>query len=226
MDVADWIVVVPVIAPRAETAAARATWDVDAPNLLVVDNTPSGEYAGGPWEYYAESGRNLGVAASWNRGLALGREFTVFLSSYLVLDEGLARTVERMIAAANDYGCVTWQAMHLFGITRLTVNTCGVFDEHYKVAYYEDCDAIVRWELGGCHSPENPMPKIAVPGICPQARTLELGLASPPMDANRARYLAKWGGPFTKEVYKTPFNDPNLTIKDWGPAEPPNGVKW
>jgi hypothetical protein len=61
------------------------------------------------------------------------------------------------------------------------------------------------------------MPKIAIPGTCPQAKTMTLGLATPPMDANRARYLRKWGGEFNHETFETPFNDPALTIRDWGP---------
>lgn len=214
MDVADWIVVVPVIAPRAETAAARATWDVDAPNLLVVDNTPDGAYAGGPWEYVNE-GRNLGVAASWNRGLDRGKELTIFLSSYLVLDEGLARAVERLIEAANDYGCLTWQACHLWALTRKTVDLTGTFDERFKVAYYEDTDYVARLELSDCHSAANPMPKIAVPGICPQARTLELGLAAPPMEENRARMVAKWGGVYPDFKFKHPWDNPNIDVRDW-----------
>lgn len=219
VDVADWIVVVPVIAPRSETAAARATWDVDAPNLLVVDNTPDGAYVGGPWEYHRDpDGRNLGVAASWNVGLALGREFTVFLSSYLVLDEGLARTVERMIDAANDYGCLTWQACHLWALTAKTFEVCGRFDEHFHPAYFEDTDMLTRMELAGVHCGANPIPKIAVPGICPQARSLALGLARPDMDALRARFRAKWGGDPFQTTHRTPFNDPSLTIQDWGPA--------
>lgn len=218
MDVTDWVVCVPVIAPRSETAAARATWDVDAPNLLVVDNTPDGDYAEGPWLYHREpEGTNLGVAASWNKGLDLDRELTIFLTSYMVLDEGLARTVERMIEAANEYGCLTWQACHLWALSRKTVEVCGRFDEGFEIAYYEDTDMIRRMDLGGCHTPANPIPKIAVPAVCPQARSITLGLSSPPMEKNRARFLAKWGGDFNHEVFTTPFDDPSLTIRDWGP---------
>lgn len=70
------------------------------------------------------------------------------------------------------------------------------------------------------------MPKIAIPSTCPQAKTISLGLASPPMAENRARFLAKWNGEFNHETYTTPFGDPNLTIKDWGPADPPGGGTW
>lgn len=104
MNVEDFIVCVPVIAPRSETAAARAAWDVDAPNLLVVDNTPDGCYVGGPWEYEGGTGENLGVAGSWNRGIGLGKPYTILMSSYLVLDEGLAKTAERMLAAPTSTG--------------------------------------------------------------------------------------------------------------------------
>ncbi len=214
MNVADWIVCVPVIAPRSETAAARATWDVDAPNLLVVDNTPDQAYAGGPWGHVGD-GTNRGVAPSWNEGLKLGREFTILMSSYLVLDEGLARTVERMIEARNDFGCLTWQACHLWALTRRTVDEVGLFDEGYKIAYYEDTDYLVRCEIAGVHSPANPMPKIAVPGICPQAKSMTLGLADPPMDANRQRFLDKWGAVYPDYAYKHPWNNPDLTVKDW-----------
>lgn len=216
MNVADFVVCVPVIAPRAETAAARAMWDVDAPNLLVVDNTPDGAYAEGPWQYVAAP-HNLGVAGSWNRGVDLGKPFTVLMSSYLVLDEGLARTVERMMAAANEYGCLTWQACHLWGLTAKTFEVCGRFDERFWPAYFEDTDMLTRMEIAGVHCGANPIPKIAVPGVCPQARSLALGLASPDMDALRARFRAKWGGDPFQTTYTSPFNDPGLTLHDWGP---------
>lgn len=219
MSVDDWLVCVPVIAPRAETAAARAMWDVDAPNLLVVDNTPDGVYEGGPWEYHRDvSGKNLGVAGSWNQGIDRGKPFTVFMSSYLVLDEGLARTVERMLAAANEYGCLTWQACHLWGLTAKTFEVCGRFDTGFHPAYYEDTDMLTRMELAGVHCGANPIPKIAIPGICPQARSLALGLARPDMDALRDRFRRKWGGDPFQTIYQTPFNDPALTLQDWGPA--------
>ncbi len=220
MNVSDWIVVVPIIAPRSETAAARATWDVDAPNLLIVDNTPTGEYAGGPWEYYADNGRNLGVAASWNKGIDADKAFTVFVSSYLVFDEGLARTIERMIEASNEFGCLTWQACHAWGMTRRTFELCGRFDTNFWPAYFEDVSYLRVMELAGVHNAANPMPKIAVPGICPQARSLALGLAHPDMDKLRAYYHACWGGEPFQETFKHPFNDDTKPIS-WHP-EPPD----
>lgn len=212
-----YLVCVPTIAPREMTAAARRHYDIDSPRLLCVDNSPTGEYAEGPWLYHHENGRNLGVAASWNVGLSYDADITIFLSSYLELDDGLAKTADRLCEAANEYGCVTWAAMHCFAMTRKTVEICGLFDENFKVAYFEDTDMIRRWDLGGCHNGENPMPKIAIPGSCPQAKTMTSGLVTPPMDKNRSRFLAKWGGEFNHEVFETPFNDLSLTIKDWGP---------
>ena len=42
-------------------------------------------------------------------------------------------------------------------------------------------------------------------------------MANVKVDSDRLlKYLlAKWGGVRDKYEYKTPFNDPNLTIKDW-----------
>lgn len=211
----DWIVVVPVIAPRSETAAARATWDVNAPNICLIDNTPDGAYVGGPWEYEHDNGRNLGVAASWNRGVNRGKEFTIIISSYMEFDEGLARTVERLIEASNDYGCLTWQVAHVWAFTRKTFDIVGTFDERFRIAYQEDLDFVARMDVTGCHSAANPMPKIAVPGICPQGRSLQLGLAAPPMEANTARIIAKWGGTYPDFKYEHPWNDPSIDVRDW-----------
>lgn len=216
----DWIVVVPVIAPRAETAAARATWDINAPNICLIDNTPTGEYVGGPWEYEGGDGQNLGVAASWNRGVNRGKEFTVIISSYMEFDEGLAKTVERLIEASNEYGCLSWQACHVWAFTRKTFDLCGSFDPNYYPAYFEDVAMLRVMELAGCHNAANPMPKIAVSGICPQAKSLELGLAKPNMDRLRAYYHACWGGDPFKETFTHPFNDETKPIS-WHP-EPPD----
>jgi hypothetical protein len=227
MALPDFIVGCPVIAPREATAAARRQWNLDSVDIAVVDNSPTGEYSEGAWLYHRDpDGRNLGVAESWNAVLALGADLTIIVSSYLELDDGLATTVERIREAANEFGCVTWAAMHCFAVTRKTVESSGVLDPYYRVGYSEDCDWIYRWELTDCHSPSNPMPKIAVPSTCPQAKTLALGLAKPNVAENRARYIAKWGGDFTKETFTTPFNNPEWGVKDWGYADPPGGGTW
>jgi hypothetical protein len=131
-----YLVCVPTIAPREVTAAARRHYNIDSPRLLIVDNSPTGEYAEGPWLYHHENGRNLGVAASWNVGLDYDADITIFLSSYLELDDGLALTCERIVEAANEYGCVTWMAMHAFAVTRKTVEVVGRFDEFFRMAYF------------------------------------------------------------------------------------------
>ncbi len=220
MNVSDWVVCVPVIAPRSETAAARATWDVDAPSLVLVDNTPDGAYAGGPWEYEGGTGVNLGVAASWNRGIARDKQFTVFISSYMEFDEGLARTVDRMIEASNEWGCLSWQACHVWGFQKETFAVAGLFDTNYWPAYFEDVAYLRVLELAGIHNAANPLPKIAVSGICPQAQSLHLGLAHPDMDKLRAYYHACWGGEPFQETFKHPFNDDTKPIS-WHP-EPPD----
>lgn len=131
----EFIVCVPVIAPREVTAAARRHYNMDSGDLFIVDNTSTGEYAEGAWRYHHE-GKNLGVAASWNKGLDLGCDLTIFLSSYLELDDGLAVTVARMREAANEYGVVTWAAMHAFAMTSKTVEVVGRFDEFFRMAYF------------------------------------------------------------------------------------------
>ena len=34
-------------------------------------------------------------------------------------------------------------------------------------------------------------------------------------EKNKAYYVKKWGGMPGEEKFSTPFNDPNLTLKDW-----------
>jgi hypothetical protein len=100
-------------------------------------------------------------------------------------------------------------------LTAKTVEACGLFDERFWPAYYEDTDYVRRLELTGCHSAANPMPKIAVPGVCPQARSLQLGLAQPDMDKLRDRHVRKWGGVYPDYVFEYPWNDPSIDVRDW-----------
>jgi GT2 family glycosyltransferase len=95
-----------------------------------------------------------------------------------------------------------------------TISEVGKFDENFVPAYFEDNDFHFRIKQAG---------KLAY--NIADAEFFHYGSrtqnAGPPIvdsynfERNRAYYISKWGGIPGEETYTTPFNNPNLTIKDW-----------
>lgn len=95
----------------------------------------------------------------------------------------------------------------------------GKFDENFKPAWYEDNDAHRRAELLGYRlvSVSNAL-QVHFGGVSTAM------IDNPDSSHSRDYYLKKWGGvPVShpgnepKEHFKTPYNDPKLTPKDWIP---------
>lgn len=94
----------------------------------------------------------------------------------------------------------------------------GSFDENFVPAWYEDNDSHRR------------IIQLGYKAVCTTyASCVHYGgvttsqMESPDSGVSQAYYVRKWGGlPYShpvpddmKEKYQTPYNDPNLTVKDW-----------
>lgn len=88
----------------------------------------------------------------------------------------------------------------------------GEFDEIYFPAYYEDNDYHYRIKLAGLVAITYPPALFFHYG----SRTQLEAIGRPLTDtANQhAQFIRKWGGDPGKETFKTPYNKPNLTIRN------------
>lgn len=94
----------------------------------------------------------------------------------------------------------------------------GTFDENFRPAWYEDNDMHRRATLLGY--------KLIMTTAAPHVHIGGVSTSMIPevvhSDNSKEYYIRKWGGvPYShpdgpqKEYFLTPFNDPNLTPKDW-----------
>lgn len=92
----------------------------------------------------------------------------------------------------------------------------GRFDENFKPAWFEDNDSHHRIEMLGYRA------------ICTAASScVHFGgvstamISNPTSEKSRQYYVMKWGGlpegHGGKEAYYHPYNNPELTVKDWIP---------
>jgi GT2 family glycosyltransferase len=117
---------------------------------FVIDN---GSFAG---RLHGESiieysyGKNLGVAASWNRLFSIAEGFS--LPVFILNDDiELGRnTLERMLASDADFVSVAGAGINAFScflLRRAAYDLVGPFDETFYPAYVEDSDYSYRMML-------------------------------------------------------------------------------
>jgi hypothetical protein len=104
-----------------------------------------------------------------------------------------------------------------FLITPEYFETVGYFDHNFNPAWYEDNDSHRRAMLLGLRE----ITTTAAPMVHLGSQTTAR-MPNPDSGPSEAYYIEKWGGipeshlrPNQKEHFTTPFNDPNLTVRDW-----------
>lgn len=165
---------------------------------------------------------NIGVAASWNKAPQLypKEKAWIICNEDVVFDPGAlgayCRKVDEladkesfiMFNEDNGFCCFAW--------TRVGVERFGLFDENFYPAYEEDWDMKMRWSVAGYNPPNVfgkalPLKHGKPPGGPRYNQMIQDGAA-----LRRDYFIRKWGVLDYKDpVYKTPFNDPSKTIKDW-----------
>lgn len=105
-----------------------------------------------------------------------------------------------------------------FLITQEYFDLVGRFDENFIPAWYEDNDAHRRAILAGLRL----VCSTACDSVHLGSVTTRMIENNPGSGASQAYYIEKWGGipeshmlAVQKEHFPTPYNDPNLTIRDW-----------
>lgn len=179
---------------------------------------------------------NIGISASWNRGLKQFADQTLIVSQWVRFApmeyprrekilwgmDNLAKGIE---ARASEYGLTFGdQGFHLISIGSKTVETIGYFDEMF-LAYGEDDDYHHRMVLAniknrlpdwGDHT-ENSVYSIAF-GAHKRGKGIDTCMSAREKDY----YSLKWCSvPFEYPGdYKTPFNNPDVGLDYWPEVKP------
>lgn len=220
----DWLLVLPAI-DQELAASCMASMRVDPARVIVVDNAPQPLRL--PWEpgQLVRTGRNLGVARSWNEGaqrvVAEGRDMLVLVSQAIEFGPpGGCDLIEQLVCTDGHGLEVVGPGWHMVAISRTTLETVGPFDEGFWPAYYEDTDYLYRMGLHDLPSPrENGRhwPYVHVQHTDRgQALSVARGLAQPSFGMLADRYRDKWGGQQGAEQYRTPWDSGRPTW--WWPA--------
>lgn len=190
--------------------------DVPVGRFLVIDN---GNVVEEPYSSHIEvikPGRNLGVAASWNRIIELAAPEWCLISNYdLTFAPGdLDRLTEAM--ATDQPQVATLGTFSAFGINQAAVARAGTFDENFHPAYYEDNDFHYRCELTGTpmvHLPSALRHRVSSTIAAHEYRVQN----NRTFPENQAYYVRKWGSLPRYERFVTPFNrggDPRIWTLD------------
>jgi hypothetical protein len=120
---------------------------------LVIDNSDNNELKDKQFASNVEVqhfGRNIGVSASWNKGIAKGADQTLIVSQWVRFAPaeliwrkeklwGLDHVARGIEMYGTEYGCeFADQGYHCISIGRKTVDAIGLFDENITVMGNDD----------------------------------------------------------------------------------------
>lgn len=175
-----------------------------------------------------QSPQNIGVAASWNvllnyafcsdpcppYAMIVGNDI-MFLSNDLERMDSFTRQRQNHIFIGSRH------AYSMFCLTYHGFEEIGTFDENIFPAYFEDNDHHYRCKINGGKM-DGCSDVMAIHGEAPNWGSSTI-YSDPVMrrkngvtfGINRDYYIKKWGGIPGEERFLTPFNKPDLTLKDW-----------
>ena len=177
---------------------------------------------------------NRGVAAAWNEGMLAaqqdGYQYAIISNDDAAFEPGaIERLYSNMIRtgaifmSANPNGNVPRQGViegadffcFMIDIPQL-IKCCGLFDENFQPAYFEDNDMHYRIILSGKKTYMDTESIAIHHGSSTQYLDRNNPVVPPHQFENNRRYFAeKWGGVPGQEVCTTPYGSPNHTIRDW-----------
>lgn len=164
---------------------------------------------------------NLGTSISWNLGLMRGAKWTLILSCSTRFGEGgLQAYVDEAVHWANDFGFQSPIGGHCHFIGRELIKRVGLYDPHYYPGYAEDRSHARRIDVSEIPNTGS-MPVFRPRGlhIIGSAVAVQSGAIKDQRIPEREAYhLRKWGGAQNKEVFTTPYGDPNNPL--WYMEEP------
>jgi hypothetical protein len=193
---------------------------------------------------------NRGVSWAWNEGMrrarSAGYKHAVIANDDLKFRPGSLRGIydaivdtgatlvspnqqrhPARVGTYEDMGIRSGADFFCFAIDiEQTVSGAGWFDEQFFPAYFEDNDMHRRMRLAGLTSLIHTGHIVFHEG----SMTQKFDKKNPNVDgakfeAVRSYYDLKWGGTPEHESYNTPFNRPELTVRDWNGSAILDGVE-
>lgn len=140
---------------------------------------------------------------------------TALVSASDVRDEGISNLGVRDFRPAERYELLPSPHFSCFMVTNKLLDQVGEFDENFTPAYYEDNDMTRRIVLSEYEIGRLYCAPFYHHGSVTRYKKGVSDADHAAFDRNRQYFMQKWGGDKDQETFATPFNDPNLTIKDW-----------
>lgn len=212
------VLVCPILNRPDLLAGMLASVDEPVGRLYVVDNGSVVTDLRWPTDFHVVNpGYNMGVAASWNFAIKanIGAPWWLFVNNDVVFAPGELGALARQMEDAAP------KVIALLGFAAVAINAAAIdlvgwFDEGFTPMYYEDSDWCYRAKLVD-------LPRQHIGGhsvhLHEQTTKSDAAIAAANQvtrQRNRARYIAKWGGPVTEERYLVPWNGANdQTSVDW-----------
>lgn len=185
---------------------------------LVIDNggsfVASAALQGLPLEVHAP-GENLGCARSWNlmaQRVLLAEDDALLIAADDVSFEADAIESALGVMESGDYDFVTPEpgGFSCFLVRKRLFDKVGMFDEQFWPAYFEDNDFHRRMTLSGIVTEARAMGRYD--HVNKGSQTVATFTRAEKMEhnkrfeANRDRYVAKWGGLPHHEKFVEPYN--------------------
>ena len=154
-----------------------------------------------------EQDQNIGVAASWNKLCKIifekhNHALIINDDVYLGYNTDTINSVIEKYEYSLVQSYVSWSVILM---SKYMYDYIGDFDEIFYPAYYEDSVYLYRMKLKGIRQDvEAELNPQTVRISMTQERDPELVNAS--MQANRLRYIEKWGNSPLLETFLTPYN--------------------
>jgi hypothetical protein len=172
----------------------------------------------------AGTGDNVGCMVPWNAGFCMARDtghtHVAIMSQSLILDGGtteLATTVDRY---ADDRGLMIQRRFHCVVFAVELWERVGPFDESLPI--WGDMDFVRRIYLAG--ELRTWFPRAPIGHRDERSAAVRAGAVDRSMyDTDKARYAAKWGGPWGRERYLRPW-DPSSVSAAPTAASPTRGL--
>lgn len=176
--------------------------------ILVVDNS-GGDCPPIPGARVVLGRQPQGVAKAWNDAVTqIGDDCIIANDDILFARDTIALLLDMAERSprAGIVSAIEGQRFSLFWLRYAAYRDVGPFDEQFSPAYFEDNDYHRRTMLAGWESP------IALSAVVHATSSTmqvipqrEREIHHQQFRQNRARYIAKWGGPPHEEIYTTPY---------------------